>query len=214
MCLLHAHDDCTHRFAKRDSGDDGAEVWDHNAWTGQDECLLVTLQTELEQRIAKDSEAIVFEQKARKFFLAWRQVGAGRDEHAKVCSLCWPLLSDYQHWAAVAMAPDFVCKRNPNLPRIRSFVRITFKCNPNLSQIRSTFHRHATQTVRISSKHRWWNGRGEGVHTQRCMCGGGPHTEGAGVEEVHMTGSTKRTTISDHPNTRQTTVSMDMLEPT
>ena len=67
MCLLHAHDDCTHRFAKRDSGDDGAEVWDHNACTGQDKWLLVALQTELAKRIAKDSEALVFEQEARKF---------------------------------------------------------------------------------------------------------------------------------------------------
>ena len=67
MCLLYVHHDCTHRFAKRDSGDDGAEVWDHNAWTGQDEWLLVALQTELAKRIAGDSEAIVFEQEARKF---------------------------------------------------------------------------------------------------------------------------------------------------
>ena len=92
MCFLCAHDDCTHRFAKHDSGGDGAGVWDHCAWTGQDKCLMVALQTELEKRLAKDSEAIVFEQEARMFFSAWRQVGARRDEHAKVCSLCWPLL--------------------------------------------------------------------------------------------------------------------------
>ena len=75
MCLLYAHDDCTHRFAKRDSGDDGAEVLDHNAWTGQDKCLLVALQTELKKRIPKDSQAIVFEQEARKFFFGrWARV--------------------------------------------------------------------------------------------------------------------------------------------
>ena len=39
MCLLNAHDDCTHQFT----------------------------QTELEKRIAKDSEAFVFEQETRKF---------------------------------------------------------------------------------------------------------------------------------------------------
>ena len=91
MCLLYVHDDCTHRFAKRDSGDDGAEVWDHNAWTGQEKWLLVALQTELAKRIAKDSEAIVFEQEARKF-LGVAAGGRAADEHAKVCSLCWPLL--------------------------------------------------------------------------------------------------------------------------
>ena len=57
----------------------------------------MALQTELEKRIA-----IVFEQEARKFFLARRQVGARRDEHAKVCSLCWLWLLESQHWAAVA----------------------------------------------------------------------------------------------------------------
>ena len=67
LYLLYAHDDGTHRFAKRDSGDYGAEVWDHNAWTGQDKWLSVALQTELAKRIAKDSEALVFKQEARKF---------------------------------------------------------------------------------------------------------------------------------------------------
>ena len=89
------------------------------------------LQAELEKRMAKDSEAIVFEQEAKKFFLAWRQVGARREEQGKVCSLCWPLFLDSQHWAAVANGSRLYAK----------------KTNPHLPRIRSTFHPHATQTV-------------------------------------------------------------------
>ena len=44
MCLLIAHDDCTHLRSVTVGNSDGAEVWDHNAWKGQDECLLVALQ--------------------------------------------------------------------------------------------------------------------------------------------------------------------------
>ena len=57
MCLPYAHDDFTHRFARHDSGGDGAEVWYQNAWTGQDKCLLVALQTKLEKGIAKAAVA-------------------------------------------------------------------------------------------------------------------------------------------------------------
>ena len=105
-------------------------MWDHNAWTGQDKCLLVALQTELEKRIAEDSEAIVFEQVARKFFLVWRQVGARRDEHAKDFSLCWPLLLESQLWAAVGS---------------RLHAGGTRTC----PELRSSFHPNATQTARI-----------------------------------------------------------------
>ena len=64
---------------------------------GAGKCFLGALQTELEKRIAKDSEALVVEQEAEKFFLAWRQLGARRDEHRR------------GKWA-----PN-LCKRNPNL---------------------------------------------------------------------------------------------------
>ena len=131
----------------------------------------MALQSELEKRIAKDSEAIVFEQEARKFFLAWRQVGARRDEHAKVCSLCWPLLVESQHWAAVANVSRLYAKRTRVCPefghrsiqmqptppefyadadrifsRIRPSPRIW---NPHLSRIQMqpklpTFHANAT----------------------------------------------------------------------
>ena len=166
ICLVHAHDDCTHRFAKRDSGDDGAEEWDHTAWTGQNKCFLVALQTELEKKIAKDSEAVVFEQEARKFFLAWRQVCARRDEHAKVCSLCWPLLFKSQHMAAVANDSRLYAKGNRTCPEFGhhsiqmqptppefyanatdfspEFARITCQCKTHLSRIRSIFHTSAT----------------------------------------------------------------------
>ena len=55
-------------------------------WTGRDKCFLVALQTELDKGIAKESEAVVFEQEARMFFLAWRQVGARRDDPPKMLS--------------------------------------------------------------------------------------------------------------------------------
>ena len=179
-----------------------------------------------------------------------------------------------QHWAAVAngsrlhtkgtrTCPEFghrSIQMQPTPPEFYAnatefcpeFAGITCQCKPQKSQFRSISHTHATQTVRISCQHRWWNGTqrtgvcGSSTDTEgmcgppphievhewsksthrRCMCGGSPHMEGAGVEEVHTwrvqvwrksthrsrkeRGSTKKTTLSDRPNTRQTTVSIDI----
>ena len=91
MCLFHAHNDCTHRFAKRDSGDDGAEVWDHNAWTGRTNGSWWRCRLNWRRELPR-TQRLSCLSKRRGSLLAWRQVGARRDEHAKVCSLCWPLL--------------------------------------------------------------------------------------------------------------------------
>ena len=100
----------------------------------------MALQTQLGKRIARDSEAIVFEQETRKFFLAWRQVGARRYEHAQGLLLV----------LAVAIGILALGRRGKWVPTLR-------KSNPHVSRIRSTFHPHATQTARISRQHRWWN---------------------------------------------------------
>ena len=155
MCLLHAHNDCTHRFAKRDSGDDGAEVWDHNAWTGQDEWLLVALQTELAKRIAKDSEAIVFE--ARGEEVSWRggrwaRGGMSMPRFAPCVGRCCENLStgpavangSRLHAKGTRTCLEFghhSIQMQPTPPEFYAnatcffaeFVRITFKCKPNLS---------------------------------------------------------------------------------
>ena len=121
--------------------------------------------------LTKDTEAIAFEQEARMFLLAWRQVGARRDEHAKVCSLCWPLLSESQRWAAVANGSRLYAKLTRTLPEFGhhsiqvqatpndfcanatefrpEFARITHECKPQLSRFRSTFLTNATNTARI-----------------------------------------------------------------
>ena len=125
-----------------------------------------------EKRIAKDSEAIVFEQEARKFSLAWRQVSARRDEHAKVCSLCRPLLLQSQHWAAVANGSQLCATRTclefghhsiqmkPTPPECYAdatefrpeFARITCQCNPHLSRFRLISQTNATNTARLRRK--------------------------------------------------------------
>ena len=94
----------------------------------------------------------MFERGTRKFFLAWRQVGARRDEHAKVCSLCWPLLLESQHWAAVAHGSRLHAKSKPALAPIS--VIIPFKCTrhrPNFmpmqpSSVPNSPELHATAT--------------------------------------------------------------------
>ena len=119
----------------------------------------MALQTEFEKRIAKDSEAIVFEEEARKFFLASHQVGTRRDEHAKVCSLYWPLLSESQYWVAVANGSQFYAKANPNLPRFRSCNGIPSRIGPKylpmqpkLITISVNIPWNATNTARIPRK--------------------------------------------------------------
>ena len=216
---------------------------------------MVALQTELQKRIAKDSEAIVIEQEAKKFFLAWRQVGARLDEHAKVCSLRWPLLLESQHWAAMANGsrlcakatrtclefghhsiqmqptpPEFLYQCNPHVSRFRSIChtnatnteRNPRKCNLILCKNSSELHSNATQTcpefgqifIHMQPKQCEFHANiGGGTTYKERACVEVVHTQRVFVEVVHTCGSTKKTTIPDHPNTGETTVSMDMLKP-
>ena len=156
MCPLHAHYDCTHRFAKRDSGDDGADVWDHNACTGQDKCFLVALQNELcrglrDYRLSARGDE-VFSWRGSRRARGW--LGMPRFPLCRISAL------DCGKWVPT------LCKSNPNLLRIRSSIQMqltkppksnanafrpivqTYICNSRLSQFRSKVHTNATNTTR------------------------------------------------------------------
>ena len=91
----------------------------------------------------------------------------------RVCSVCWPLLLESQHWAAVANGSRLYAKGTHICPEFGhnsiqmqpKRARIPRKCNLILCNIRPNCIQMQPKLVPTSvnnpstCQHRWWNGR-------------------------------------------------------